>query len=265
MYLGLSPQQLAEQDCLTNLRQNANISPGLREKLCKIINGGLINTGKNDDTNKKKTPMMNRKTVKVKPQTEFTSASIDEYTIFDTKETQQQADDRTNKVTEIINQMSSLSVENDGAKLADFNPPPKPSIQMKKDVQTGWVQPDAPIPNHENPLQIPAPSFTNTSVNPYIINNANAVTLGNYQKVYDPKNVEYKPYYGKMGISNGSDSPVLGDSKLMEKINYMVHLLENQDNEKTANITEEFVLYTFLGVFIIFVLDSFSKHGKYVR
>jgi hypothetical protein len=46
-------QQLAEQDCLTNLRQNANISPELREKLCKIINGGLINTGNNDDTSKK--------------------------------------------------------------------------------------------------------------------------------------------------------------------------------------------------------------------
>ena len=49
MYLGLSPQQLAEQDCLTNLRQNANISPELREKLCKIINGGLIDTGNNDE------------------------------------------------------------------------------------------------------------------------------------------------------------------------------------------------------------------------
>ena len=49
MYLGLSPQQLAEQECLTNLRQNANISPELREKLCKIINGGLINTGNNDE------------------------------------------------------------------------------------------------------------------------------------------------------------------------------------------------------------------------
>jgi len=45
----------------------------------------------------------------------------------------------------------------------------------------------------------------------------------------------------------------------------MIHMLENMENEKTANVTEEFILYTFLGVFIIFVVDSFSKGGKYVR
>jgi hypothetical protein len=28
---------------------------------------------------------------------------------------------------------------------------------------------------------------------------------------------------------------------------------------------EEFVLYSFTGIFIIFVLDSFLKTGKYVR
>ncbi len=28
---------------------------------------------------------------------------------------------------------------------------------------------------------------------------------------------------------------------------------------------EELVLYTFLGVFVIFVVDSFARVGKYVR
>ena len=51
----------------------------------------------------------------------------------------------------------------------------------------------------------------------------------------------------------------------MEKLNYMIHLLENQEKEKTDNVTEEFILYTFLGVFVIFVLDSFTRNGKYVR
>ena len=55
------------------------------------------------------------------------------------------------------------------------------------------------------------------------------------------------------------------DNKLLEKINYMIHMLEQQQNEKTSNITEEFILYTFLGVFIIFVVDSFSRTGKYIR
>ena len=55
------------------------------------------------------------------------------------------------------------------------------------------------------------------------------------------------------------------DNKLLEKINYMIHMLEQQQNEKTSNITEEFLLYIFLGVFIIFIVDSFSRTGKYIR
>jgi hypothetical protein len=42
-------------------------------------------------------------------------------------------------------------------------------------------------------------------------------------------------------------------------------MMEDQKDEKVAGITEEIVLYCFLGVFIIFVLDSFAKVGKYVR
>jgi len=41
--------------------------------------------------------------------------------------------------------------------------------------------------------------------------------------------------------------------------------LEGQQHEKTENITEEFLLYTFLGVFVIFVVDSFARAGKYTR
>jgi hypothetical protein len=58
-------------------------------------------------------------------------------------------------------------------------------------------------------------------------------------------------------------SPV-GD-KVMEKINYMIHLLEEQQHEPTKHITEEFILYTFLGVFVIYVVDSFARAGKYIR
>ena len=73
---------------------------------------------------------------------------------------------------------------------------------------------------------------------------------------------ETSPYYAKMGISSGPSS---GDTQLMEKINYMIHLLEDQQHEKTANITEEFLLYTFMGVFVIFIVDSFARAGKYTR
>ena len=51
----------------------------------------------------------------------------------------------------------------------------------------------------------------------------------------------------------------------MKKLNYMIHLLEENKDEKTNTVTEELILYMFLGVFVIFVVDSFAKAGKYTR
>jgi hypothetical protein len=45
----------------------------------------------------------------------------------------------------------------------------------------------------------------------------------------------------------------------------MINLLEEHQDERTDNVTEEVVLYSFLGIFIIFVVDSFARVGKYVR
>ena len=216
-----------------------------------------------DNSTKKRTPSMARKTIKKPVQMQEyqdyqETQESQEYVLTNIDDVQKMNDDRNNKVNDIINQMSAVSSENDGSKLADFNPPAKPSIQIKKDLQTGWVKGDDKIPNLDNPLQLPAPSFSNQSVNPYL-NSANV--LGNYNQVYDPANVGYKPYYANMGIgATGQTS-----DKMTEKLNYMIHLLENQQNEKTANVTEEFILYTFLGVFVIFVLDSFTRTGKYIR
>jgi len=65
--------------------------------------------------------------------------------------------------------------------------------------------------------------------------------------------------------TNNIEKQGFTDNKIMEKINYMIHMLEEQQNEKTNNVTEEFLLYTFLGVFIIFIVDSFARAGKYTR
>lgn len=61
------------------------------------------------------------------------------------------------------------------------------------------------------------------------------------------------------------EAMMTGNQELMTKLNYLIHLLEDQKEERVGSITEELVLYCFLGVFIIFVLDSFVKVGKYVR
>ena len=79
-----------------------------------------------------------------------------------------------------------------------------------------------------------------------------------HQSYYD----SYVPY--STNVSN--NQTITGEKDmLIEKLNYMIHLLEEQHEEKTGHITEELILYTFLGVFVIFVIDSFARAGKYVR
>ncbi len=88
-------------------------------------------------------------------------------------------------------------------------------------------------------------------------------SFGNLQSTY--ANDYYKqfiPYYNQLANSQ----EVSGQKDmLLEKLNYMIHLLEEQQEEKTGHITEELILYTFLGVFVIFIVDSFARAGKYVR
>ena len=49
------------------------------------------------------------------------------------------------------------------------------------------------------------------------------------------------------------------------KVNKILKLLESQIDEKTQNVTEELILYSFFGIFIIYVIDSFKTVGKYTR
>jgi hypothetical protein len=71
----------------------------------------------------------------------------------------------------------------------------------------------------------------------------------------------------KENVENRLDA-ISQDSKnnVIDKLDYIIHLLEENANEKTDYVMEEFCLYSFLGVFMIFVVDSFSKsNGRYVR
>ena len=86
----------------------------------------------------------------------------------------------------------------------------------------------------------------------------------------DDELMDYTPPTEKKEPENVYETPLFEyqkppDSALIEKLNYMIYLLEEQRDEKTGQITEELILYVFLGVFTLFVLDSFVKHGKYTR
>lgn len=55
------------------------------------------------------------------------------------------------------------------------------------------------------------------------------------------------------------------EKPMLDKLNYVIHMLEEQQDQRTNTVAEDVVLYSFLGIFVIFVVDSFTKVGKYVR
>ena len=93
---------------------------------------------------------------------------------------------------------------------------------------------------------------------------------GNYDNNYTINNSEFNKHInysqGTSNVQQDINMPDFTNNKeLLSKINYIIHLLEEQRSEKTNYITEELILYLFLGVFIIFVLDTFFKSSKYTR
>lgn len=243
----------------------------------------------NDDSSKKRTSTMRKTIKKILPlssssqldRTDESSEPTNDSSLYENfDQFQHQAvptiedseavhENRKSKINELLNKITSISADNDGSKLANYNPPPNPIINNKRPDPTIRTSDNELTPSELLPVNKLQPSTTYE--HPHMMKSSggasfasNDIPLGkytNYNKGYEPSDVTNKPYYAKMGISANSSL----DDRVMEKINYMIHLLEEQQHEKTNNITEEFILYTLLGVFMIFVLDSFSKSGKYVR
>ena len=98
--------------------------------------------------------------------------------------------------------------------------------------------------------------------NEKIVGKDNSTTI--YQNPYkdqEPVHTDYPIYDKPFEYAQ----PYSKETQLLEKLNYMIYLLEEQKDEKTGQVTEEVILYVFLGVFVLFVLDSFFKTGKYSR
>jgi hypothetical protein len=85
-----------------------------------------------------------------------------------------------------------------------------------------------------------------------------------YNKEGVPYNLPSTSAYATSGQAS-MKSPQSQNDVLMEKLNYMIHLLEEQQDEKTGSVTEEVILYSFLGIFIIFLADTFTRVNKYTR
>jgi len=185
----------------------------------------------NTDQTKKRTPSFKRQTMKVRSNDDLALATPYE-------ETLKKSEENSLKIKALID---NINAHNDGETLADFEPIDRPDYNKKKDYYD--FEPEYMLPQtvEKQPSQFSS-------------NDSNLDKLSNYNHIYNMlQDVQSVP------------ANVTGDSKLMEKINYMIHLLEQQQSEKVDNITEEFILYVLLGVFVIFTVDSFTRIGKYVR
>lgn len=100
-------------------------------------------------------------------------------------------------------------------------------------------------------------TYSNTTI-PNSVKNTNCVSN---KEEFSTLQESYVPYTNMATNQPSSNN----NEELMERINYMIYLLEEQKNEKTGSVHEEMVLYSFLGVFVIFIVDSFARAGKYCR
>jgi hypothetical protein len=183
-----------------------------------------------------------------------------------------------NKVSAVLENIHNNSKEDDNdlqEGLADFNPPPKPqSAGVNKTNSTEQMMNMSNQQNSNNLMfrtlgRAPQPNYesedTQIELNNYNNYGDNKSIEDYYKKMlpgYNPNRQPMnKPYYNMPQMSNESPS----QDVLLQKLNYMISLLEDQKDEKTSNVTEEVVLYSFLGIFIIFIVDSFARAGKYVR
>lgn len=231
---------------------------------------------------RKRTPSI-RRTAKLRPYDDNVNLQPQEYisseskynhlkmdTIEDTEKHNQASSSRVN---DILNKITNITSENDGNRLADYTPIDNAYLNTRRnaieDTNKYEREFDANDTTNKNILfdeLLPK----NLESQPYLYSAStlNAPQFSNYGNTYEnPKLFQGSPYYSKTANGNGNGSQINGitDNKLMEKINYMIHLLEEQQSEKTANVMEEFILYVFLGVFVIFTVDSFSRTGKYTR
>ena len=66
-------------------------------------------------------------------------------------------------------------------------------------------------------------------------------------------------------VSQQNNQPNYNNQEILQKLNYIINSFEEQKEIKTNQKNEEVVLYCFLGIFVIYVLDSFVYIGKYSR
>jgi hypothetical protein len=99
---------------------------------------------------------------------------------------------------------------------------------------------------------------TNTTTSPFSTNSKSSTYASQYYEQFVPY-AETLANQLAGGGGSGANGNISGtNAALIEKLNYIIHMLEEKKDEKTGHVIEELVLYCFLGIFIIFVVDTFT-------
>jgi len=183
---------------------------------------------------------------------------------------------------------SSYSSQDDGNFLGDFTPLPPPSSAgventriKEQTLQNKQHQQQLPQPQQEQQDHLNYGSKINSGTDlddgypthqMYQQHSAQSAQSARQAYHQPTQQSHMMPNYAAMYSMNGSgygssqsNGSVDSHDLLLQKLNYMINLLEQSQDERTNNVTEEIVLYSFLGIFIIFIVDSFVRVGKYVR
>jgi len=96
----------------------------------------------------------------------------------------------------------------------------------------------------------------------------NDTELSNFYKTEIPKyETKIPEQYKKKEymIMQSYEKPKKNNQDLLDKMNQILEMLDDQKEIKTGQKNEEIILYSFLGIFLIYVLDSFVNIGRYNR
>ena len=157
----------------------------------------------------------------------------------------------TNKVNSVLQKIHSNLDNDDDDDKYTFNPPPpaesagvnktKPlsqNMSSNNDVMFRTLG-RAPQPNYEGGDDL--------DLNDYSIYGNNKTNEEYYKRVIpgytQQKNPVNKPYYSTANYNPPVVQEFASQDILLQKLNYMITLLEDQQDEKTNNVTEEVVLY----------------------
>jgi len=163
--------------------------------------------------------------------------------------TQKRQDYNESKVNSVLNAIHNKTPSSDST-LADFKP-------IEPPISVGVENTKINNPDSHSDDDLDLRALNTAHMNEQASEEYYKQFIPNYrsQGQQQQQQAQAPIYTGRVG----------DNSNIIAKLNYMIHLLEEQKDERTNNVTEEVVLYSFLGIFVIFIVDSFVRVGKYVR